>query len=71
MNRQELETILNLELPNNFENYQLDIQESIIDYLKYLNPIERKAYIIAKEHLGSSFNLTKSNGYIEWKKTQK
>lgn len=68
MNRKELESSLGLNLPFNFENYQLNIQESIVEYLKHLNPIERKAYIIAKQHLGSSFNLTKSNGYIEWKK---
>jgi hypothetical protein len=24
-------------------------------------------YLIAKDHLGSSFNILKSNGYKEWK----
>jgi len=36
--------------------------------LKQLNSIERKAYSIGKEHLGTSFNVVKSNGFNEWKK---
>ena len=35
-------------------------------YLKSLNPKEYKAYLIAKEHLGSSFTLEKSIGFLEW-----
>ena len=38
-------------------------------YIDQLTPIEQKAYQIAQS-LGSSFNLIKSNGFIEWKKTQ-
>ena len=37
-------------------------------YLCQLTPIEFKAMDIAKRHLGSSFNIMKSNGFIEWKK---
>jgi hypothetical protein len=43
----------------------------MIEYLRQLNTIEKKAYIIGKEHLGSSFNVIKSNGYITWKNKQK
>jgi hypothetical protein len=38
------------------------------DYLASLNDRELKAYHIAKDHLGMSFNLPLSNGYREWKK---
>lgn len=38
------------------------------EYLATLSPKESKAYHIAKSHLGSSFSLEKSNGFIEWKK---
>jgi hypothetical protein len=31
---------------------------------------ERIAYSIAKEHLGTSFDIIKSIGYMEWKKRQ-
>ena len=68
MNRQELETELGLELPNSFEKYDEIIKESLIKYLQHLNPIEKQAYTIGKQHLGSSFNVLKSNGYINWKK---
>jgi competence protein ComGC len=68
MNRQELETELGLELPNSFEKYDEIIKESLIKYLQHLNTIEKQAYTIGKQHLGSSFNVLKSNGYINWKK---
>jgi hypothetical protein len=37
-------------------------------YISQLNEQERKAYEIAKAHLGTSFNILKSNGYLEWVK---
>jgi len=71
MNRQDIETELGLELPNNFENYDDKNQEFIVNYLKHLDQIERQAYSIGKVHLGSSFNVVKSNGFIDWKKNLK
>ena len=68
MNRQEIETEIGLELPNSFEKYDISTKESIINYLKQLNPIEKQAYTIGKSYLGSSFNVLKSNGYIDWNK---
>ena len=44
------------------QNYLLD------QYVKTLSEKELKAYYIAKSHLGSSFSLSKSKGFIEWKK---
>jgi hypothetical protein len=38
------------------------------EYLNSLSPIERIVCIIAKEHLQSSFDLDRSNGFISWKK---
>ncbi len=60
-----------LKLPDNFDSYEIKLQASIIEYLSQLNPIEKKAYKIAKEHLGSSFNIVKSNGYCDWVKEHK
>jgi hypothetical protein len=71
MNRQEIETELGLELPNNFENYDEKNKELIVNYLKHLDKIERQAYTIGKAHLGSSFNIIKSNGFVDWKKNLK
>lgn len=40
------------------------------EYIKSLSEREYKAYMIAKSHLETSFDLEKSIGYKEWKKTQ-
>jgi len=37
-------------------------------YVESLSEKELKAYHIAKTHLGTSFSLEKSRGFIEWKK---
>jgi hypothetical protein len=50
-----------------FETETLDKMEKA--YLESLSERERKAYFIAKSHLGMSFTLEKSNGYIAWIKT--
>ena len=71
MNHQDIETELGLELPNQFKNYDETTQTLVINYLKHLDSIERKAYTIGKAHLGSSFNVIKSNGFIDWKKNNK
>jgi len=36
------------------------------DYISQLSPFELSVYRIAKSHLGTSFNLKKSNGYLKW-----
>jgi hypothetical protein len=66
MVRVSLEQKLDVELPDNFENYPIQVQENIIQYIQQLTPIEKKAFNIAKHHLGSSFHILRSNGYIEW-----
>jgi hypothetical protein len=40
------------------------------DYLSSLNDRELKAYYIAKDHLGMSFTMDRSNGFRKWKKDQ-
>lgn len=57
-------------LPPNMGAYDTDTQTNIIKYLTQLSSMQQKAYSIARNHLGSSFNVVKSNGYIDWKKTQ-
>jgi len=37
------------------------------DYVRSLSDKEYQGYMIAKSHLGSSFDLEKSLGFIEWK----
>ena len=58
------------DLPKHVLFYNIEIQKSVFQYIKQLNDQEYIAYIIAKEHLGTSFNIVKSNGYINWKSSQ-
>jgi hypothetical protein len=41
--------------------------EEIESYLKSLDALEKKTLDIAKSHLGTSFNVRKSIGFIKWK----
>ena len=46
-----------------------DIQQTILSYLKTFGVVEKKAFVIAKKHLGTSFHILKSTGFQEWKKS--
>jgi hypothetical protein len=48
----------------------IDEQRSLQLYLETLSEKELKAYAIAKSHLGTSFQLEKSNGYLKWKNSK-
>ena len=41
-------------------------EKLVEEYLKSLTEKEYKGYEIAKSHLGTTFDLIKSNGYLEW-----
>jgi len=41
-------------------------KESIQEYMNSLDDIQKQACIIAKEHLETSFDIVKSNGYKAW-----
>jgi hypothetical protein len=58
---------LHIKIPDIIKKYPLEKQQEIFDYLTKLNDYDRKAYEIASEHLGSSFNIYRSNGFKEWK----
>ena len=42
--------------------------ELVKEYTAQLSEIQQKAFKIAQQHLGTSFHIIKSNGFIEWKK---
>ena len=43
----------------------------INEYLQSLSAQETQTLEIAKDHLGSSFNITKSIGFIKWNEKNK
>jgi competence protein ComGC len=62
---------LNLPIPDNVYKKPLEVQKNIYDYLVSMDNMQKTAYAIAFHHLGSSFNILKSNGYIEWMQNKK
>ena len=63
---------LDIPVHTNVYSYDNSKQKEIYDYLIQLvkDEQQKKAYIIAFDHLGSSFNIYHSNGFKEWKKNQ-
>jgi hypothetical protein len=59
-------------IPSIVYSYDDNKQKEIYEYLMNImnDEQQKKAYIIAYEHLGSSFNIYKSNGFKEWKASQ-
>ena len=41
-------------------------EPSLEAYYQQLTPFEQRTCDIARDHLGSSFDLARSNGYIRW-----
>jgi hypothetical protein len=61
---------IDLPIPTSVLNLSFEKQKEIYEYLKEMDDIHKKAYLIAKNHLGTSFNIFKSNGYKEWKNSK-
>ena len=52
--------------PESNQNYPEDVKDKVIRYLGQLNETESKVYMIAKGHLGTSFNIARTTGYRTW-----
>jgi hypothetical protein len=63
--------VLGLKIPTIVSSYSVEKQKEIFEYLSEMNEIERKGYEIAFNHLESSFDIYRSNGFIDWKKSKK
>lgn len=50
---------------------EVEVKDFEKEYIKQLSVQEKTAFQIAKNHLGSSFHIRKSNGYNEWLKNKK
>jgi len=58
---------LNLNISQFTNGYSFELKREIFEYLSELDDIHRKAYQIAYDHLGTSFNIARSNGFKTWK----
>lgn len=57
---------LNMKISVLLKTYPIEQQKNIFEYLSEMNEHHRKAYDIAFCHLGTSFNIARSNGFKEW-----
>lgn len=57
---------LNMKISEVLKKYPIEEQNYIFEYLNEMDDHHRKAYDIAFCHLGTSFNIARSNGFKEW-----
>ena len=62
--------LLNIKLPEVVKKYTIEKQQEIFNYLSEMDEFQQVAYNIALNHLGSSFDIYRSNGFKEWKKSK-
>ena len=56
----------NMKISEQIKRYSIEKQREIFEYLSEMDEHERKAYDIAYNHLGTSFNIARSNGFKDW-----
>ena len=61
---------LNIKVPELVKTQTPEEQREIFAYLSSMDDHHKKAYEIALNHLGSSFNIYRSNGFKEWKQSK-
>lgn len=61
---------LNMKIPDHVYNLTIEEQLDIYNYLNDMDKLDRIAYEIAFDHLGTSFSIERSNGFKEWKTRQ-
>ena len=57
---------LNIPIPEVIKTYPIEKQREIFEYLSEMDEINKVGYRIAFNHLESSFDICRSNGYKEW-----
>tara|TARA_B110000495_G_C22652489_1_gene386774 strand:+ start:426 stop:650 length:225 start_codon:yes stop_codon:yes gene_type:complete len=62
--------LLNIRIPESVKNYPPEKQQEVLEYLQEMDCIHKKAYEIALNHLESSFDILRSNGFQEWQKAK-
>jgi hypothetical protein len=50
------------------QNSSSEWRETINSYFKSMSDMQKKTFLIAKNHLGTSFNIFKSNGFVNFEK---
>jgi hypothetical protein len=53
------------------QEHQEHQEQSLQAYYQQLTPFEQRTCDIARDHLGSSFDLARSNGFLRWIREKK
>ena len=61
---------MGIPVPPLFDKYDEETKTSIYEYLSKLDIHNKNIYKIAHDHLETSFNIVKSNGYLKWLKNK-
>jgi len=64
----QIQNTFNAQLDKRSTEPKMSIEKLKELYLETLTPKEHKSYIIARDHLGMSFTLEKSVGFLQWKR---
>ena len=62
---------LDIPIPKYIYMLSEDVQKNVYEYLTSMDYFQKNAYLIAYNHLGTSFNILLSNGYMLWIKDKK
>lgn len=62
--------VFNLPIPEIIKGYPIEKQREIFEYIHEMNEDDKIAYKIAFNHLESSFDIYRSNGFKEWKQSK-
>jgi hypothetical protein len=63
-------TVSNKQTVTVVENTNTNNQDEVSKYIMSLTEQEQQTLDIAKSHLGTSFNIKRSIGFLEWKAKQ-
>jgi hypothetical protein len=58
---------LNIDFDFKIERLSSENKKLLYQYLSQLSDIDKTSLLIAARHLGSSFDIFKSIGYLKWK----
>jgi predicted deacetylase len=61
---------LNIPIPNIVKTYPIEKQREIFEYLSEMDELNKNGYKIAFNHLESSFDICRSNGFKEWQNSK-
>ena len=61
---------LHLPIPEIIKTYSIEKQREVFDYLSEMDELNKIAYKIAFDHLQSSFDICRSNGFKQWKQSK-